>query len=396
MKYKTALRVLCAIVSVLLLLPSFIACGKEETLAVDQNQVVGTVNGKDVYYDELYFLVQYYYDSVKENCGGDSVQMQAELDRLVKENITANYAILALCENLGLTYREKDWKDEIDAELEQIIDDSYGGDEEAYLADMKEVGLTERYLRYTTGLDLLYNSLLTEYPQRGLVATKDTEILNYIKQNFLHVYHLALFNDSDEEKEANYRKLSEAAEKLQSGEATIYELIKKGYTEDFSDPSASGYYITKDTMEKTYEEAAFDLEINEVSNVVISMGENNDGRWVSCYYVIQRVAIDEDYIQSHLTALQTQYYGSVIAGDLEKIEQTLSFIPNEFYASLNLCELLSPEEPDTTWIVILCVAGGVLLIAAIAVPVILLKKSHAKKNLRQSHPKDLSRQRRKE
>lgn len=380
MKRTTLLRVLCAAMAICLLFPCLFSCGKQEA-TVNETQVVGTVGDQEILYDELYCLVQRYYDTVKETCGSDPVKMQAELDRLVKEHITANPAILALCGSLGLAYDEKDWKDEIDKELDEIVSKSYGGDENAYLEDMRTMGLTERYLRYTTGLDLLYGSLLKEYPERGLVVKTDGALKQYIKDNFIHVYHLALFNDTEEEKAANYQKMSEAAELLQSGKATMYQLIKKGYTEDFSDVSAEGYYIAKGTMEQAYEDTAFALGMNEVSGVVEAMGKNNQNKTVSCYYVIQRVAIDEEYVNSHLTLLQNEYYGSVIAADLDEIKKTLSFTPNEFYDSLDLCNLLPPVRESRAWIVALCVSGGILLLAAAVIPVVIVKKKHAKKNV---------------
>ena len=68
MNNKLFSRVLCAILSILLLLPCLVAC-KQDTTTVEATKVVGTVDGENIYYDELYFLVNYYYDSAKAASG---------------------------------------------------------------------------------------------------------------------------------------------------------------------------------------------------------------------------------------------------------------------------------------------------------------------------------------
>jgi hypothetical protein len=111
------------------------------------------------------------------------------------------------------------------------------------------------------------------------------------------------------------------------------------------------------------------------------MGEvdNSFGR---CYYIIQRLPMEDDYITANLSTLQNEYYTGVIWNDMEKIRATLSFTPNELYRELTLTDLPVPYEPSDLPLILGFVGGGVVLVAAaVAVPVILLKRKHAKKNL---------------
>ncbi len=381
MKHLHFSKIFVLILSLFLCLPCFVACGHDGT-TVNAKAVVGTVDGEKVYYDELYYLVKNYRSSAEASVGTDRDALCMELDRLVKENITANYAILGLCESNGVTYKAKDFKDAVDEELSQIIADRFGGDENAFRSGMEQVGLTDRYLRYTLTLDLMYSRLLTVYPQNGLVVSGDDELRSYIQNNFIRIYQIACFNDEGDDADANYAKMSEALALLQSGQMSMYDLIGSVYNEDMLEVSGDGYYLIRGTMEPAYEEAAFSLQIGEISGIVSSVGENNMGQVVPCYYIMQRFDLDADYIDTHLTQLQNEYYGSVISADLASYEETLSFVPNEFYASLDLTELLPPEEVSYTWVIVLCsVIGGVLVIAAVTVTVILLKKKHGKKNL---------------
>jgi len=373
-----ALLLLCALLPL-----SLFACGSSDT--VDAEKVVGEVDGVKIRYDELYFLIKSYRDSIAAKHEGNPEDLAKALDELAREELIANAAILLLCEERGLEYKEKDLEDAVNAEIESILSSDFGGDEEAYFASLEEHGLTERYLRYTLGLDTLYDRLMTVYPKEGLVATDEAELKAYIMENFIHVYHIALFNDSmtEEEDAANFQKLTEARKKLAAGSVTMYDLIHgsrgegenkillKGYNEDISD-MGNGHYLTRGTWDKAYEEAAFSLDVNEISQVV---KVTNTSRSVPAYYLIQRFSMDEDYVEKNLSDLQDEYYAGVIYSDLQETREGLSFEPNEFYESLDLANLLPPsEEGGNALVVVLCIVGGVAIVGGIAAAVIVKKK----------------------
>ena len=358
----------CALaLSLIIALPFFASCVQDKT-------VIGTVNGKDVYYDELYFLVSNYKNSVAEKCDNDQALMQTELDRLIKENITTNYAMLELCEQNGLEY--KDIEDEIDDELDLFILESFNGDKDEFRDNCEAFGLSERYVRYTLGLQLLYEKLPAIYVEDGRVATEEADVIKYIKKEFIRVNHLVIFNDEGEDPAANKAKIEEAQSLLESGEK-INSLIGRGYSEDFGDPDASGYYITKGTMVEDYESAAFALEVGQYSDIISTYSENNNGEYVSCYYIIQRLEMSDEYIEAYYNELKNDYYSSVIYKDLEEIENTLEFTPNEKYKQLDLTDL---EESKNVILIIVISAIGVVAVAAIIV-VLIVKGNLKKKNL---------------
>ncbi|MBQ9085599.1 MAG: hypothetical protein IJY47_00260 [Clostridia bacterium] len=380
-QHSILFRFLSLSLAIICLALTLCACGNKED-TVDEKTVVGTIDGKDVYYDEIYYLVKGYEEVVKNSCGDDTGKQNEKYRTLIAENITETYAMLHLCEAMGVTYNEKDWEDQIDEQADAYITNFFEGNEDDFRASREEQGLTERYFRYILGTELIYEELLTLYPEKGLVPSTEAEIRAAIKKNFIHVYHLALFNDEGDDAEKNYAKMETALGMLRSGESSMYDLISKGYTEDFSDPSGKGYYIVKGTMEESYEKAAFDLDVLEISDIVVSQGTNNVNQLVPCYYIIQRFALDEEYIEENFYELQTEYYGSVISKDMEEIRATLTFEPNDFYNSLDLSNLPKVEEGTTAKIVWICVGVGcAVLIAGAVTTVVILKKKHAKKNL---------------
>lgn len=361
----------------LLCVGSLSACG--ERTEVSATRAVGTVDGEKICYDELYAIVNRYRDTVEDRCEGDEAMMKEELDRLVRENIIVNTAMIRLCETVGLTYDEKELESRVDTELTQLLTESFEGDEELFDQARQANGLTERYLRFTTGVDLLYDDLLVQYPLHGLVAGDEASVRAYLDENCVRVYHLVQFFDESNQAE-KHAKMTEAREALLSGEKSMYSLIKAGYTEDFMDVSANGYYVVRGTMNEDYERAAFALNVNEVSEVFLAEGTDNNGRTSSCYYVLQRFEMDEAYVDSHLSALTGEYYGSVIYEDLEEMKETMSFTPNSFYEELDLTDLPAPREGMRTGTVIAIVASvSAVLIALTVVGVILIRKKPSRK-----------------
>ncbi len=365
-KNQPLFKLISLLLIVIMAIPLFSSCAQNKT-------VVGTVNGQPVYYDELYFLVSNYKGSVEEKTEGDVALMRQELDRLVKENIVKNYAILALCEEYGLKY--SDIESKIDGELERYITEEFNGEKSAFRKSCKEFGLSERYVRYTLGLDLLYEQLPAKYVESGDVYTKDDDILNYIKENFIRVNHLVLFNDSEDERQANADKMAEAKRLLDGGEK-LEALIGRGYSEDFN-PSSNGYYITKGTMIEEYEAAAFALKKGEHSDIISAYSENNSGEYVSCYYIIKRFEMSDEYLNTNFSSLKNDYYNSVINTDLEEIEKTLEFVPNKKYEKLDLAKLSGAV--NVTAVIIVSVIVAVLVGASVTV--IIIKSKYKKKNV---------------
>lgn len=377
------LRLSALLLSLLLLAPTLLSCAKDEKpTEIKDTEVIGTVGGVDVTYDELYFLVKTYEESLTQKHADDPEALAEALEDLAQEELITNAAIRLLCEEHGLKYRPSKLKKEVDQKIELMIQNNFGGDEEAYHASMEEEGITERYLRYTTGLDILYGELTSVYPEKGLVITSTPALKAYIMENFICTYHIALFNDTPDEDVTNRAHLSAARRTLVNKQTTMHALIGSTLNEDFSDVSGAGHYLTRGTWDEAYEEAAFALEVGEVSEVVLAKGVSpKTGQSVPTYYLIQRAALDEAYVTKNLSALQDEYYASVIYSDLQELREELRFEPNELYESLDLTNLLPVTETEdhTVLIIVLCSVGGVLLLGG-GVTAFLLIQRKKKKN----------------
>ena len=327
----------------------------------------GTSTVYEVPYEEFYFLAKTYEDSVDAEKGSD--EYDRALMTLISDNITANYAILALCEDMGLVYDEKELRDEVSEEVEAFIDESFGGSRKEYLSALADIGLTDNCHRFMLGVDCLYNQLPLIYSQKGLVPTHEGDIIKYIKANYICTKHIVIFNDEGEDPEENLANAERARQLLLEGRS-INDLIGGkpiNVNEDLLIPF-DGYYFSKGTMDKEYENAAFGLEVGGVSEIVRSRAQNNYGKYVDCYYVIQRMELDDEYIDKHLNDLSDDIAASVIAGKLDTLRDALEFVPNEYCLSLELSALEPCDAGiDITAITVACVFGILTLITAIFV-----------------------------
>lgn len=364
-KFNLFAKIICLLLALILTLPLLCSCAQNKT-------IIGKVGEHNVFYDELYYMVSYYKASVIEEFGDNPAVVRDELDTLVRKEIISNYAFLELCADNGLHY--EDIEADIDEAFEDYITSQFGGDENTFKKNCKAMGLSERYVKYKIGLELLYSRLIQVYLNSGKLLTKDSEIIDYIKVNFVHTNHLAIFNDEGDDIQKNLAKITEAEQKLASGD-TIKTLIGKGYSEDFSDLDGSGYYIARNTMIPEYENAIFNgLKVGERSQIIKAHADNNLGEYVSCFYIIERFAIDEDYIVKKLDSLKNEYYQSIINGDIAAKANTLDFAPNSKYNSMDLYDL-SPSA-DMTFAI---VAVALIAVSAIITVVVIIIKMNLKK-----------------
>ena len=382
------------ILVVVMLATSFVSC---ESQAIKSNKdalkVVGTVGEYEVTYEELYFLAHTYSDFLNATYGVDAATSDKkitvkedgeeievvlseyyaeELNELICENIVSNYAVLTLADKAGLSLDSKEMKEKIQASVDAYIENDFDGKRSEYKKWLKSEGITDNYVRFTLGVDLLYSELVTEYLKTGVISDDNDYVDEYIKSEFVRTWHIMISNEDGSSD--NYARAEAALDMIRSGEKTMYKMIGSKYNDDLTPGTLDGYYFTKGTMDEAYEKAAYALEIGEVSDIVASVGEVN-GRTIDCYYIIQRLELDNDYIVKNFDTLKSDYYISVVYDMVEKLQSSLKFNFNEYGSSL---ELLSLKAPSTTDPVIVLVVGSVvvaaIMITLVSITIVVKKK----------------------
>ncbi len=375
MKKHSAIKILALSLVFVLLLPSMLSCkARELGQSKLASSVVGTVGEYSVQYEELYFLAHNYAEAVKDRYGNDTDALKAAVLDYVNENITANYAILALCKENGLVYDEDELRDEVKRSVKLMIDSEFGSSRSDYLESQKAIGLTDHYVRFTLGVDMLYNELAIKLKTEGKIPNSDKDITAYIKENFIHTWHIAIFVNEGDDRAAKLAKAEEALAKLDSGDMTMFELIGSKYNEDLIPSSLSnayGYYFPRGIMDSVYENAAFDLNVGQHTKVIEGYGENNDGVYVECLYIVERLPYSEDEVEENFNTLSDMMTEGIVGNMAEDIRADLTFTMNDFGKSLDLTALEAPKNgiDYQMWTIIGICAGGAILIAAIVISV---------------------------
>ncbi len=369
---KKISRISCFVLVLIIISSMCISC-KARPLTPSQMAVeaVGKVGEYTVPYEELYLLASTYdRDGMSED----------ELWDEIKKNITVNYAILTLCDRMGVEYDEKQLEDDIDTRVESMINTDFGGKRKNYLDAMKKSGLTDHYVRFTMRTDLLYAKLAAALAQNGEIATEEAEIIAFIKENFVRTRHFMVADNAGDDTAANRQLAADALADLRDGKTNMHKLIGSAANEDLLIP-ADGYAFARGSMEKAYEDAAFALEVGEYSEVISAMGETANGEYVNCYYVIERIELDDEYIDKSYATLYESYSSSVVQSKVEQLKAELEFIPNDYALSLDIKNLEAPPAGTDVYLIITlcsCVAGA----AAVAVVVIITVKHFKKKKAR--------------
>lgn len=315
------------------------SCSDNEKL---NRTAVGKIGDYEVYYEELRWMTMQYKNIMAANYGANiwknadtAEKYRAELENAVFSNIISNYAVLTLCEDDIFILNGEKLIDINGSDIQQIVDNyvdatiEEAGGKLEYNKSLEDNYLTDSLYRFMCGVDACESILFSYYCNLAIIDDSDEAAIDYIYENFIRTVHVYIQNDKNDDVEAN-RALAEAIRiKLVNGE-DINALVKN-YSEDRYMASSDGYYFTHGQYSEAYENAAFALEIGEISPVV----ETYSG-----LYVIQRLELDGSYIGAHFsTDLKDQYLLAVFNKEIEECKSSLSFTPNDFGAKLDLVEM---------------------------------------------------------
>lgn len=352
-KKKKQLIVTLAIVAmaVLLLVGTIIVVLRNNNedykkLAADR-KTVATCNGFDIPYEELRFLSDLYKKSLEFSYGegiwddpATAEQYRPELESLIMENLNENYLILSACKELSIDPNSKEKKEYVNKEMAKLLKNDFGGDEKALNEWIESQGMTESYFRFCIGVEYLQSSIYYTLLDMGYyrydVANID-EFMDYVmtSENYARTIHVFVKNEEGDDKEANRKKAQTMYEHLiAEGDVSEREKLMRTYigsaNNDDLQITGDGYYFTYGEMEKVYEEAAFTLEENGVSQVV----ETADG-----FYVIMRLAPDEKYVLLHAQTLLSYYQSAAMGAYIETYDEECKAELNEYGKSLDLLNL---------------------------------------------------------
>ena len=295
----------------------------------DDLRSVGVVEDKEILYEELRFIVLTYKKSILDSYGDDAFNDAATADSYREkteqyfcETVTYNYAIFELCRQIGLDPYNSRVSEAVQERVEELSQNLGGFSK--YKKYLKEAFLTDNVYRANVRVEIMYNELFYAYlNDLELIESDSDKIYDIIKDDFVRTQHVYVSKSTDGAK----GKIESALSELSQG-AAFWDVVLK-YGED-SSLKESGEYITRGYMSDEYEKAAYDLRIDEYSDVI----ESENG-----YFIVKRLEQDPLYVMLNLKMLTERYQHYAFLEMIYEYQIVIDFTPNEYFYSLDLLEM---------------------------------------------------------
>lgn len=336
MRYRTPARILSAMLA-LCLLCSLVSCNKARPIRSSKEELtpVGTVAGHEVLYEELRYLTLKYREAMAATYGetiwdtAESRELyRAELEKAVMDNITSNYAVLALCDEVQIKHTEKAIEEAVQKYVQETVDQL--GGMKVYREQMESEFLTDHFFRFSLAVSFCETELMYVYTDDlGLIERDEDKIYDMIMGgDFARTLHIYIENNPGDDVEKNRALAQDIRRQIDEGEK--FNTLIGRHSEDFYMTTTNGYYFTHGEMVKEYEDAAFALEIGAISDVI----ETADG-----FYIIQRLEPQTEYVLSNLSTLIDQYQYAMLYNMIDEKQTELSLIWNDYGKTLDLTTL---------------------------------------------------------
>lgn len=293
---------------------------------VDERTVL-TIDNYNVSYDEFrYFYLNYKrdYDLGDESFWQKNPASAADLKADVVDRLRENSALRRMAYEFDIELSKEEMT-AIDEQIKASID-TYGG-EDGYRAALSEYFMTGDVFRMTLELRQL-EIRLREYLMdefTGNILSDDRTVDEDIHNNFIHVRHILIRNEDGDNIEANLELARELRKRAVSGED--FDMLIKNYSEDPGYDFRHGYYFTYGEFLEQFEDAAYKLDIGEISEVVET---------VNGFHIIQRLELDEDYIDTYFEELREVYKNRCFNDQQDELAEKLEIEYTDLFDMISI------------------------------------------------------------
>ena len=345
---KTVTRLAAGFAASAMLL-SATACGDDKKVlesSKEDKTVVMTVAGHDVPL-ELYRYVALNYKRTYELgkspdiwLGESGAALIEELNADVEDSIITLYATLAMCDEYGIRADDAYVTDALDITMDAVYEE-YEYDYKAYADTIAQYNMNDSVYRFVMRNELLAEELLNAMIERGEILA-DAESLQKVfdSDEFIRVKQILVSNEyitanggssSDEELLA---RAEELLGKVNAG-GDFDELVQKHGQDLFMFNNDDGYYFARGHLDKAFEDAAFGLDIGEVSGIV---------KTSAGYSILKRYEKDPAYIEKNFEVLGTEYIDGCYNLAVEAYARTLTVETTDELKNYSIFNLTDTED----------------------------------------------------
>ena len=278
------------------------------------------LNYKSIYESE-------YSSDVWDSEKGDALLV--ELNAEIEASLIQMYTTVAISKKYGIDADDQYFTDMVDIKMDEIYE-SYGYDYKAYAKDIELYYMNDSVYRFIIKCELLADEIISKMMECGDVPS-DVETIKGILlgDECVRVKQILIASDNGNTREENLSLAENLLEMLDGG--ADFDSLFSEYGEDlFMFNNTDGYYVTRGNLHKSFEDAAFSLEIGEVSDII----ETDAG-----FSIIKRYEKDSSYIEKNADALASEYIEGLYNIALEEYSKNLTIEDTEKaskYSVLNL------------------------------------------------------------
>lgn len=303
----------CLILGILLLS----SCGDSSIVksTKEDKLTVMTIGNNNVHRELFEYLMINYADTISD---GNVIDwsLDENFSRL-KNNVMSTlydmYGVLTLAEKYDINPDSLAVKQQVDNEFNGYLAEYES--EEDFRDDLIRRSMTDYVLRLILSVNVCRDMLLYAMIEDGTIPSDDNEIMKIINSDeLIRIKQIFIKKSADTDKAEQLSLIQSLRSRAVSGE-DFSELIDE-YGHDwqmFSNPD--GAYITRYQTLSEFENAAFNLKINEISDVV----ETSVG-----YSVILRLEKEEGYIVKNFNDLyydvQLARLGGLIESKIDELK----------------------------------------------------------------------------
>lgn len=287
---------------------------------------VMTVDSFDVPYEVYRYIAVNSRHDIESEYGSDvweSDKADEALDELkeyVRARLATVYTICSLGADYGLSWDDQSILAAVEIKKAQLLDEEYDGNEDAFNEDLEAQALTDSAYEFFAANEELIDEVYLKIAYSD-EKNSDEKYLRelFLSDSFIRVKQILVGGENGGTDEQNLATAQNIMDKLNAG--ADFDALCKEYNNDlFMFNNDVGYYMTKGTYELAFEDAAFALEIGEVSDIV----KTSQG-----YSIIKRYEKDEDYITENFASLTDEYFEALYTTAFEaRYEKILSELPD--------------------------------------------------------------------
>lgn len=315
---KRLIAALLALITLMLLA----SCGVKP----NDTRVVLKLDSEKIYYDYYRYV---FMNTKRDMDGGDETyweshpEAEAELKETVMETLLHYRAIRRLADqhDIRLTSEQKQAiKDNIAA-----AKDAMTGGEAEYLQSLEEAYMSEYTLLFMQEVTQIW-SLLYDYAtdeMSGVIPCSDETLDADIPKSFRRIRYVYIEKDP-EDPETVSATVKEVYDKAAAGVDFNSLIDEYGEDPDMDRLMKDGYYYTLGAIDETVQEAVEKLDEGAIAPVIeVPYG----------YYVVQRLPLEESYVNKNYESFRAQYrarvFNEMLAAEAEQVKITYDKLYDE-------------------------------------------------------------------